>query len=52
MERLTYKDRALLRDAFETKKINDLAKLINETDTELAKRAIANYMRMYKNLLE
>ena len=52
MERLTSKDRMLLEIAFETTSLNDLAKLINMADTELAKRAIANYMRMYKNFLK
>ena len=52
MERLTSEDRMLLEIAFETTSLNDLAKLIKETDTELAKRIIASYMRMYKNFLE
>lgn len=52
MEQLTNKDRALLDIAYETIKRKDLEKLINEADTELAKRIIASYMRMYNDFLE
>lgn len=52
MERLTNKDRVLLDIAYETIKMKDLEKLMNEADTELAKRIIASYMRMYKNFLK
>ena len=52
MEQLTNKDRALLAIVFETTRRKDIEKLINIADTELAKRIIANYMRMYSDLLE
>ena len=47
MEQFTYKDRVLLGIVFETTNRKDIEKLINITDTELAKRIIASYMRMY-----
>lgn len=52
MEQLTAHDIELLEMAYETTYKRSLETYIAEADTELCKRMIASYMRMYKDYLE